>query len=239
MIRTILNYALLFLLVWTSATYAQERTNVNLPNVVLNPAYFTSPTFFERQLGSIGGRVTVSTGIQGSDASGVPSVKVHLRSADKGFERFAREVVTNERGAYSFVDLPAGNYVVTVDHEDAKSGRRFAPHDVPANIFALERTIIDLILVPQRSIIGTVFIDRDRDLRYKEGTDELVPGALISYNGTISTTAQNGTYTLYDPPAGRVSFIVSAPHSICRTHVVLEIAEQSTKPRIVNVALSC
>ncbi|MFT3746164.1 MAG: carboxypeptidase-like regulatory domain-containing protein [Pyrinomonadaceae bacterium] len=223
-----------FLLILSSRGFSQPNFS---PSVT--PTNITTPTNHERDLGSVGGRVFDLTSEQSAVNDGIPDVLVILRSADPGFENFSREKLTNEKGVYSFQDLPEGNYTVTISTKELPwQFRASEPSGVSFAIKPLNRTFVDLTVEPQRAVTGIVFIDKDGDGKFDQNADQPVSGARVSFNGSYAISGPNGTYYLSELPSGRIAFLAAAPHLGTSTHIVLELPERSSKPRIVNIPLS-
>lgn len=226
-----------FLCFFSLILFSQGLSQTTLSETA-TPKPITSPIKFERDLGSVGGRVFDLSSEQNAENDGVSNIVVVLRSADPGFENFSREKLTNEKGVFTFQDLPEGNYTVTISSKDLPwQFRASDPTGVGFAIKPLNRTFVDLSVVPQRAVTGIVYIDKDGDGRFDPGVDQPVSGASVSFNGTYAISGPNGTYYISELPSGRVAFLVAAPHSGTNTHVVLELADRSSKPRIVNIPL--
>jgi hypothetical protein len=207
---------------------------LTFPNVALS-----RPAVRERDLGSVGGRVFDSSVEQVGDSDGIAEVTVILRSADPGFENFSREKITNEKGIYTFQDLPPGNYIVSIASVNLPwKFRAVEPSGAAFVIKPLTRTFVDLTVAPQRAVTGVVFLDKDGDGRFDQNSETPVVGARVSFNGAYAVSGPNGSFFLSDLPAGRIGFLVADPHSGHNAHVVLELPERSTRPRIVNVPLN-
>ena len=209
-------------------------------NAAFDPGQIPVQRFRERDLGWVSGRVSENAGgdAQAPNSQGIGGVRIILRSADAGYGSFIREQVTNESGTYDFQALGAGKYSVEIDSASLPANYRISgPSVTTVDVKALDRSYIELDITPQRSITGTVFIDKDGDGRYKQGKDVPVEGAYIVIDGHFTTSDSNGVYSLRGLPAGRIGLLVSWPKTSENTHVVMDLGDGPVTNRVVNVAM--
>ena len=197
--------------------------------------------FSVRAVGSVKGRVfsDAEAADENAEPQGIGGVKVSLRSQDKGFENFVIEKFTDESGAYNFEDLRPGKYSIEID--PANLPAKFRNPDVAdssVEVEPLQSSSINIPVVPQRSIMGHVFLDVDGDGQYKAGKDVPVAGAMITIGGSLAVSDSNGAYALRELPSGRIGLLVRWPKTSATTHVVLDLGMGPVTNRVVNVPMS-
>ncbi len=218
----------------------EDGNNNNTTSVVLgdDDAHLTADFGYDEPtapLGSIGDTIfddIDGDGVQDAGDAGISGVTVTLTGAgpDGQFgtaDDTTDSVDTDGNGNYSFDDLPAGDYVVTVDTDDLPAGvvNTFDEDgnndsSTPVSLAPGEDTdTVDFgytTPVELGSIGDTVYLDRNGN-----GTQDAVepglPGAIVVLFGPgpdgvlgtaddtnqVATTDANGKYLFTDLPAGR------------------------------------
>jgi hypothetical protein len=191
--------------------------------------------FSVQKEGSVTGRVFADEELNsapGVDPQGIQGVKVSLRSRDAGYENFVIEQFTDETGSYEFHYLVSGNYTIEIDPANLPS--------VKIEVDEPEKTVDQDTPAPapiQRSISGTVFIDKDGDGSYKPGKDKLIEGADVLIEGRNTVSDSNGAYVFNDLPPGRIELRVMQPKHAEPTHIVFDLPDGPVKNRVINVPL--
>ncbi len=233
-------FASTFVLAFLQCLSAQQPAadKPGFPNAGAEPREFRLPNFRERELGWVSGRIYDITGDE-AEPLNIAEVKVILRSSEAGFGSFIREQVSNEDGVYDFQSLGAGEYTVAIDSASLPAKYRLNGISPAAvTVKPLGRSYVNLPILPQRVITGTVFIDTNGDGRYTDGKDTAVEGASVAANGSFVMSDANGAYVLRDLPAGRVGILVTVPNRVETTHVVLDLGSGPVTNRVVNVPLN-
>ena len=196
--------------------------------------------FRERELGWVSGRVITNLESDAADvdAHGVPSVKVILRSTKPEYSSFVREQYTNEIGSYDFPDVGPGDYTVQIDTATLPANYRSeADSPMPVKVRPLDRSYINIGLVPQRVISGVIYIDKDNDGVFKPGKDEVVEGAFVTTGLLFAVSDEKGMFVLKELPAGRVGLLVNWPKGSDSTHVLLDLGSGPVTNRVINIPI--
>ncbi|NNF87179.1 MAG: LPXTG cell wall anchor domain-containing protein, partial [Acidimicrobiia bacterium] len=190
--------------------HAAIGTNVN--SIVASCAGFTP---VPPPVGSIGDTVWLDTdgnGLLDGAEAGIAGVLVGLGGPVVG------STTTDANGAYSFGDLPAGIYVVTVGA--GPTGTELTTVGSFTVDLAEDEDFVDadfgfspVIVEPELGLIGdTVWLDTDAN-GLLDGSESGIPGITVTLDGPVSaeaTTTTDGTYGFGDLPAGAYIVTVSA-----------------------------
>ncbi|NNJ47147.1 MAG: LPXTG cell wall anchor domain-containing protein [Acidimicrobiia bacterium] len=190
--------------------HAAIGTNVN--SIVASCAGFTP---VPPPVGSIGDTVWLDTdgnGLLDGAEAGIAGVLVGLGGPVVG------STTTDANGAYSFGDLPAGIYVVTVGA--GPTGTELTTVGSFTVDLAEDEDFVDadfgfspVIVEPELGLIGdTVWLDTDAN-GLLDGSESGIPGITVTLDGPVSavaTTTADGTYGFGDLPAGAYIVTVSA-----------------------------
>lgn len=205
--------------------HAAIGTNVN--SVVANCAAFTA---LAPELGSIGDTVWLDTdgnGLLDGNEAGIAGITVGLGGPVVGSS------TTDANGAYSFTDLPAGTYVVTVGvGPDGTALTTVSSFTVPLaegeNHVDADFGFTPVIVEPDLGSIGdTVWLDADGN-GWMNGAETGIAGVrvFLTTPGTAGavevTTDANGAYLFPDLAAGTYDVTVdvaSAPADTTLTTV--------------------
>jgi SdrD B-like domain len=226
---------------FSSAQQAALATNSSgrpfFQSVSLDSGEKQKMDFSVRAAGSVSGRVFNDAELtKPFTPHGIAGVRVTLRSTDTDYENFALEQLTDEIGAYKFLNLKPGKYSIVIDPADLpKNFHGPTVTDSTIEVKASEISSLDLGVTARREIKGIVFIDKNGDGRYNYGKETPVEGAYIVADGRFTTSDSNGAYTFRDLPAGRTALLVSWPQISENTHVVLDLADGPVTNRVVNI----
>lgn len=186
--------------------------------------------------GSIAGKVVNDPGT-GDVPEGVSGVRVFVRPANDRNGVNLKYSLSSVAGHFNFDGLAVGPYLVTIDPISIPTRFRMGnSYEWTVDVKAQAPAAIDIPVIAERSISGTVFVDKDRNGEYRPGKDEPVAGALITVGGAFAITKADGTYSFRDLPAGRLAVLVEWPDSAERTHVLLHLPGGPVKNRVVNIA---
>ena len=188
--------------------------------------------------GSIGDTVyndTNGNSQQDNGETGVPGVTVTLiqpgTDGQLGTDDDTTQTTTtNENGNYSFPNLPAGNYRVTIDNPDG-----FTPTQTPPDTITLTEenptnNDVDFGLTQQGGIGDTVYNDTNRNSQQDDGetgvpnvtvtlTQPGADGQLGTEDDTTQTTTtdDNGNYSFPNLPTGNYRVTIDNPDGFSPT----------------------
>ncbi len=197
----------------------------------------TGYTFAELRTGSIGDRVwsdTSGDGIQDPGEGNLPNVTVNLSGTDVLGNAVNQSTTTNASGIYSFTNLVAGSYTVTVDTATTPPGSTSTttnPRPVTLDEGELN-TDTDFGFAPAPPPTGaigdTVWSDTNGNGSQDPGEPGL-GGVLVTLlqdadsNGSYETTVTSaissgaGTYGFPGLPAGLYRVVVTPPSGLANT----------------------
>ena len=182
--------------------------------------------FVDEQLGSISGNVLAD--IDNDDAGDNPLAEVAVTLEDAEGNVIAT-TTTGEDGSYSFVDVPAGDYVVTQTNLD-DSYSDVTPNAIEVTL-AAGASLVDNNFVDEQlgSIEGMVLADLNND---DSGDSPLVEVTLTLKDAegnelATTITGEDGSYSFADIPAG--DYVV--------TQTNLDDTYSDVSPRNIEISL--
>lgn len=220
-----------------SSTFPLDLTNTSTTGVSdLTQDFGFSPSDGMDDQGVIGDRIWFDAnndGIQDIDEVGIPGVKITLTDGVNTWTTY-----TDANGNYTFGDLPAGTYTVTVDTTTLPNGgidltNSYDPDGLTANlaiVSLLTNTSINLeqdfgyysMTDPLVNTVGdTVWLDADGD-GMQDGGEPGIPGVVIELvwdgpDGLPNTaddviyttiTDENGNFLFEDLPDGTFDVVI-------------------------------
>lgn len=142
----------------------------------------------------------IGTPARGADVQGrvidqtgrpVPGVRVKLGpySAD-----------TDRTGHYRFRDVPAGQYVLSLDAQFIPADYAWDGREVPLTLRWSSHFVADLLVAPFNAVHGRVYCDRNGNGRFDEG--EGVASVPVYLSDRVTATDQNGGFSFYNVTPG-------------------------------------
>jgi hypothetical protein len=139
-----------------------------------------------------------------NDAAGLPRVRVRITGG-----AFATEVRSDSSGDYEAVNLPPGEYAVSVNADDLPADYVAAAAPAIVTVAPTATAVADLPVRALRSISGRVLIRTAADQ-----APSPLEGVTVMAGGAIATTDAQGRYALRDLPAGLVEIRVLAARDL-------------------------
>lgn len=174
------------------------------------------------------------------DAPGVRDVRIILRPTATASANAAQPLteMVNASGMYEFRNLPPGSYVIEIDPASIPADFRL-PNQLSWTIIInpLQGSYLDLPVIAQRAINGTVFLDKDSNGQFDSNKDEAVKGARVAAGRAEAWTDSQGSYTLRNLPAGKIEICVYLTTGKKSTTTYLELGPNPILRKNLNLAI--
>jgi hypothetical protein len=107
----------------------------------------------------------------------------------------------------------------------------------PVERIAAPNETYEVGLAANRTITGTVYIDKNGDGRYSGDIDEPVQGAYVTINGNAVISNENGVYVFKNLKAGKTEVVVISARGPECEPVVIDLETRPLTRRAVNIAI--
>lgn len=193
--------------------------------------------------GNVSGRVYNDLFLIGSEgdtlnAPGIKGVRLSLRSLDAAIHGFVQTETLDSGGTYVFSNLTPGSYQLEIDAMTLPADFR-PPRQTSwkVKVEPSQGFHLDIPLVAQRAVSGTVFIDHDGDGQFDAQKDEVVRGARVMYGESQILTGSAGSYLLRNLPAGRIEVRARAPWGAESLSIAVDFGADPATRRGVNLLI--
>lgn len=212
----------------------------------------TKISFGLNNKGFVSGRVfndTLMDGI-GGNAAGLSKVRLNIYQSDKNAVTKSESLqtrFTNDGGKYDFYSLEPGDYVLEVDNATLPPNYGLPQKSrFEITVEPLRGNYLNIPVIAQRAITGTVFVDKDGDGVFDSQKDEPLEGIRVAaqitttQNKTLTVEAisgKNGAYILRNLPAGLVEVKAVAPDDKPSSKKIIELTAEPTTQRGLNLSI--
>jgi hypothetical protein len=198
-------------------------------------------SFGVSSFGSLAGRIFNDLLLEGEQTAGsFPGVAgIHLSLRSAGGTGAPLSLIVDQNGGYQFRNLPPGSYILEIDPATLPADFRILKQTSwVVTIEPLQNFYLDVALSAQRAVSGVVFVDKDGDGKFDPEKDETVEGASVIVGKTEVISGRGGAYILRNIPSGKISVRARAPWGAQSLAVTIELGDEPTSRKGVNLAVT-